>query len=102
MKIDLSLSNKSLYEGCDIIEVRGWLALTTPTEKAVEIVGRNIARIIEPPSDSSAVLLTGPTEVWAYLVVFYAVAHRFSCIWYSDGKGDPVLIAAHGLIAKPE
>ena len=100
MKIDLSLSNKALYERCDITEVGGRLTLTTTAEKAVEIVGRNIQQIVTQREPS--ILLTGPMAVWAYLVVAHHCMHRCDSLWYSDGRGEPLLIAAHGLIVKPE
>ena len=39
MILDLSLNNKELYEGCEIIEVGGRLTLKTPPEVAKEIIG---------------------------------------------------------------
>lgn len=95
-KIDLSLSNKDLYNGCAIEEVAGRLNLTTPVAEAVNIVGRNVAAIIDNHEDKSAVTLTGPMAVWAYLVVFHAVVHRYSKVFYDDGRTGPVLVAAHG------
>lgn len=100
MKIDLGLANAALYEGCEIETVGGRLNLKTPVPAAVEIVGRNIARIVAAvPATETArdmVELTGPMAVWAYLVVFHAVVHAFRHVCYCDGKSDPVVIAAHG------
>ena len=98
MKLDLSLSNKVLYSGAEIEEVAGRLNLKTPVADAVNLVGRNVNGIVEAvPSDQRGeVTLTGPMAVWAYLVVFHAVVHRFSKIYYDDGRSGPVLIAAHG------
>lgn len=48
MKIDLSLKNKELYAGCEIEEVAGRLNLVTPITDAINIVGRNIDKIISP------------------------------------------------------
>lgn len=95
-KIDLSLNNKDLYNGCVIEEVAGRLNLTTPVAEAVNIVGRNVASLIDNHEDKSAVTLTGPMAVWAYLVVFHAVVHRYSKVFYDDGRTGPVLVAAHG------
>ncbi len=93
MKIDLSLKNKELYEGCQIEEVAGRLNLVTPVTEAVKIVGRNAnAMAIDPTS----VTLTGPMAVWVYLIVFHAVVHKTSRVFYNDGRNGEVLIAAHG------
>ena len=98
MKLDLSLLNKVLYSGAEIEEVAGRLNLKTPVADAVNLVGRNVNGIVEAvPSDQRGeVTLTGPMAVWAYLVVFHAVVHRFSKVYYDDGRSGPVLIAAHG------
>ena len=96
MTIDLSLKNNDLYEGCEIVEVAGRLNLTTPVNEAVNIVGRNVATIVETASDRGEVVLTGPMAVWSYLVVFHAVVHAFRRVYYDDGRGNRVLVAAHG------
>lgn len=98
MKIDLSLTNADLYAGCIIEEVAGRLNLKTAVAEAVNTVGRNIHRILAdvPADQRSEVTLTGPMAVWAYLVVFHAVVHRFSKVYYDDGRTGPVLVAAHG------
>lgn len=97
MIIDLSLRNERLYKGCEITEVAGRLNLVTPVADAVNIVGRNANGLIAEvaASDRSEVELTGPMAVWSYLIVFHAVVHAFSKVYYNDGKGR-VLIAAHG------
>ena len=95
VKIDLSLTNKTLYEGCDITEVGGRLSLTTPPEMASNIVGRNIAALVAVTTDRSEVTLTGPMAVWAYLVAFHLVVHAFGKVWYEDGRSAPLLIAQH-------
>ena len=46
VKIDLSLTNATLYAGCGITEVAGRLNLTTPVVEAVNLVGRT-AEMIE-------------------------------------------------------
>ena len=96
--IDLSLSNAELYKGCNIEEVAGRLNLTTPIAEAVNIVGRNIAKIVAqvPPGDRGTVVLTGPMAVWSYLIVFHAVVHSFRRVVYDDGRNPPVTVAAHG------
>lgn len=98
IEIDLSLANTTLYAGCEVEEVAGRLNLVTPVNQAVHIVGRNIAEIIAelPPQGYQEVTLTGPMAVWAYLVVFHAVVHRFKAVYYNDGRNPPVLVAKHG------
>ena len=91
--LDLSLTNDQLYAGCQIEEVAGRLNLVTPIAEAVNIVGRNVAAMDLKGED---ITLTGPMAVWAYLVVFHAVVHRFSKVRYNDGRNEPVLVAAHG------
>lgn len=96
-KINLGLSNQELYSGCSIVEVGGRLALKTSPAEASNIVGRNAAAIIEvtPASERDEVILTGPMAVWAYLVVFHQVVHKFRKVIYDDGRGGVVLVAQH-------
>lgn len=98
MKIDLSLNNADLYNGTEIEEVAGRLNLKTPVKEAVNIVGRNIASLVDavPSSDRGEVTLTGAMAVWSYLVVFHAVVHKFGKVYYDDGRSGAVLVAAHG------
>ncbi len=108
MKIDLSLTNAALYAGCEIEEVAGRSNLKTPVKDAVNLVGRNIGKMLcdDPPFvdekgncpyiNRDEITLTGPMAVWSYLVVFHAVVHRFSKVWYDDGRSGAVLVAAHG------
>ena len=94
--INLSLANDALYEGCNIEEVAGRLNLTTPVDEAVQLVGRNVAALVAATEDRDEVTLTGPMAVWSYLVVFHAVVHAFRRVHYDDGRGNKVLVAAHG------
>lgn len=98
MKIDLGLTNAELYAGCDIETVAGRQNLKTPVAEARNIVGVNIEKKMATiePSDRLEVTLTGPMAIWAYLIVFHAVVHRFSKVYYDDGRNDKILIAAHG------
>jgi hypothetical protein len=91
--LDVSLNNADLYEGCQIEEVAGRLNLTTPIAEAVNIVGRNVAAM---DLKGDAITLTGAMAVWSYLIIFHAVVHRFSKVYYNDGRNEPVLVAAHG------
>ncbi|MEN9614396.1 MAG: hypothetical protein RLZZ347_703 [Candidatus Parcubacteria bacterium] len=97
MTIDLSLKNTALYQGCEIQEVAGRQNLVTPAADAVNIVGRNANALVTsvPREDRGEVELTGPMAVWSYLVVFHAVVHAFSKVYYNDGR-NKVLVAAHG------
>lgn len=96
LKLDISLANETLYAGCEISEVAGRLNLTTPVKEAVNIMGRNAAKIVSETETRDEVVLTGPMAVWAYLVVFHAVVHAFARVYYDDGRGNKVLVAAHG------
>lgn len=98
MTIDLSLKNEELYQGCAIEEAAGRLNLITPVGEAVNIVGKNIAKMTDTTSadNRTEITLTGPMAVWSYLVVFHAVVHKFTRVYYDDGRGNRVLVAAHG------
>lgn len=98
MKIDLSLSNELLYKGCNVEVVAGRANLTTPISEAVEIVGANIAALVNaiPANERQQVVLTGPMAVWSYLVVFHAVVHAFREVVYDDGRSGAVVVARHG------
>jgi len=96
--LDLSLTNAELYAGCDIQEVAGRLTLITPAAQAVNIIGRNARAIVERlvADGIEQITLTGAMAIWAYLVVFHAVVHRFRRVYYDDGRpGGKILIAAH-------
>jgi hypothetical protein len=95
--IDLSLANGALYDGCKIDTVGGRSALVTDPVAASNIVGANAGKIIDAVAavDRDEVVLTGPMAVWAYLVVFHQVVHRFKRVVYDDGRGGRVLIAQH-------
>jgi len=97
LTINLGLDNEALYDGCQVQEVGGRLTLITPVAEAVNIVGRNAQDIVDgtPTEERDRVVLTGPMAVWAYLVVFHVVVHRFGEVWYDDGRGNKVLIAKH-------
>lgn len=96
MIIDLSLSNEKLYKGCQIETVAGRATLITAPADAINIIGKNLETMIALAGndDRSAVTLTGPMAVWAYLVVFKFVANRFSSVVYDDGRGAPLLVSA--------
>lgn len=95
MQLNLGLNNQQLYAGCEIQEVGGRLTLITPPDVAVNIVGRNAAALVDATEERRSVTLTGPMAVWAYLVVFHAVVHRFGKVFYDDGRSGHILIAQH-------
>jgi hypothetical protein len=96
--IDLSLNNERIYRGCTVEKVAGRLNLTTPPKDAINIIGENTNKVIHDlvAEGVQEVTLTGPMAVWAYLVVFHAAVHRFSRVRYDDGRGNDLLVAAHG------
>jgi hypothetical protein len=96
--LDISLTNHAIYAGCAIEEVAGRLALMTPVTEAVNIVGRNAKQIVDElvTDGVEELTLSGAMAIWAYLVVFHIVVHRFRRVYYDDGKPNgKVLIAAH-------
>ena len=96
MLIDISLNNDTLYAGCTIETVAGRANLVTPPTEAANLIGANLQAMIEAEEDRDTVTLTGPMAVWAYLVAFHAVVHRFREVRYHDGRSEPVVIARHG------
>lgn len=96
MILDISLANRPLYIGCEITETGGKLNLVTPPQKAANIIGRNTERIIAEDTLRDEIILTGSMAIWAYLIVFHIVVHRYRKVWYADGYGNKILIAAHG------
>lgn len=91
--LDLSLKNEAVYKGCQIEEVAGRLNLTTPKGVAINIIGRNLAAM---DLRGDEITLTGAAPVWAYLVAFHEVVHKFSKVFYDDGRTGADIVAAHG------
>ena len=91
------MKNESLYAGCKVEEVAGRLNLVTPITEAINIVGRNINKMVQETTsyNRNIVILTGPMAVWAYLIVFHACVHLFHEVRYNDGKNE-VIVARHG------
>ena len=84
--------------GCEVQEVAGILHLETTVSDAVQIVGRNAHRLVEEmvTDGFDEITLTGAMAIWAYLIVFHTVVHRFRRVYYDDGRPNgKVLIAAH-------
>ena len=95
--LDLSLSNKLLYDGCVIEELPGKKNLLTPPIEASYIICNNLQKILDSILEKNEISLTGGMAIWAYLLVFHMVVHRFKKVYYDDAKGMlPLLIAAHG------
>ena len=93
MILDLSLGNKVLYAGLTVSVLAGRPTLTTPPEEAIPVLLANLAHL---PIDSEEVVLTGGMAIWAYLVVFHALHGKTKRIYYEDGRGERILVAAHG------
>jgi len=92
----MSLTNKTLWAGCKIIEVGGRENLVTPHEEAIKIIGANVREMLLHATNYEEVTLTGPMAIWSYLVVFHLVVHKFVRVYYDDGRGSKILIAQHG------
>jgi len=94
---DVSFKNAALWEGCKIEQAAGRDNMVTPIGEAIEIIGKN-AMAMNLKGDS--ITLSGGAPIWAYMVVFHVVVHRFRRVHYTNGaqaEGDvPWLIAAHG------
>lgn len=93
MTLDLSLQNTDLYAGLSIETVAGKPTLLASPAEAIDVLGRNLAAMAVDPEE---VTLTGGMAIWAYLVAFHAIHGRTRRIWYQDGRGERVLVAAHG------
>jgi hypothetical protein len=93
MLLDLSLHNDALYSGLDIGRDAGKLNLRTPPQQAMTMMITNLERMQIDPAE---VTLTGAMAVWAYLVVLHYLHGRTARIYYKDGMGNLVLVAAHG------
>ncbi|HEY2090409.1 MAG TPA: hypothetical protein VGJ81_00840 [Thermoanaerobaculia bacterium] len=93
MILDLSLKNEVLYAGLDIVTEGGKRNLRTPPADAIPRIAANLESI---EIDAVEVVLTGSMAIWAYLVVFHALHGRTRRIYYQDGVGNRLLVAAHG------
>jgi hypothetical protein len=93
MILDLSLTNEHLYAGLDVQRDAGKLNLRTPIGTATAVMGENLQQMDIDPEE---VVLTGPMAIWAYLVVFHSIHGRTKRIYYQDGVGNRILVAAHG------
>lgn len=91
--LNMSINNEAIYNGCEVREVAGKLNLITPKKDAINIIGRNLAAM---DLHGDEITLTGAAPVWAYLVAFHAVVHRFGKVYYDDGRTGADIVAAHG------
>jgi hypothetical protein len=91
--LDLSLANTDLYRGLAVETLAGKATLTTPPRDAIPILLANLGRLSIDPEE---IVLTGGMAIWAYLVVFHALHGRTQRIYYEDGRGERMLVAAHG------
>ena len=93
MTLDLAPTNTTLWAGCEVVELAGKATLRTPPEEAISHLAANLRAL---PIDPDEVTLTGSMAIWAYLVAFHALHGRTRHIYYQDGRGTRVLVAAHG------
>jgi hypothetical protein len=93
LRLDLSLSNSDLYAGLDVQELAGRPTLVTPPQVAIPVLLRNLSTFA---IDSEEVTLTGGMAIWAYLAAFHFLHGRTKHIYYENGRGERILIAAHG------
>lgn len=93
MTLDISLDNQALYAGMSIEELAGKSTLLTPPEEAIRTMVANLRKLEIDPNE---VVLTGGMAIWAYLVVFHFLHGKTRRIYYEDGRGSRVLVAAHG------
>lgn len=91
---DVSLDNTQLWEGCEIEEVAGRKNVTTHMQEAINKIGKNAKAMLDPIADDT-IVLTGAAPVWAYLTVFHQAVHRFSNVYYNDGRGGEAKVAKH-------
>jgi hypothetical protein len=91
--LDLSPSNAVLYAGLKVQEMAGKVILVSPAEQAMPVIGRNLVALDVDPEE---VVLTGGMAIWAYLTVFHLLHGRTRRSHYQDGRGNRVLVAAHG------
>ena len=93
MTLDVSLGNENLYRGLEVELLAGKPTLLTPPAAAIGTISANLEGMTIDPEE---VVLTGGMAIWAYLAVFHHLHGRTKRIWYEDGRGQRVLVAAHG------
>ena len=93
MILDLSLANAELWKDLKTQSLAGKLTLVAPPEEAIPVLAARVAALAVDPDE---VELTGGMAIWAYLVAFHALHGRTRRIYYRDGLGQRLLVAAHG------
>jgi hypothetical protein len=93
MILSLSLDNAVLYRGLDIAVEAGKRNLRTPPAEAIPVI---VANLESMEIDRDEMVLTGGMAIWAYLAVFHALHGRARRIVYEDGRGERIIVAAHG------
>ena len=95
MILDLSLKNKKLYAGCELIRVGRQRRLVTPPAVAAGHIRHNVLKLInvESEDERADIVLTGRAEAWGYLIVFSVVAGKFERVLYDDNLGNVVLVS---------
>lgn len=93
MILDLSLANVELYAGLRVDRLAGKATLLDAPDRAISRMAENLSHMAVDPDE---VVLTGSMAIWAYLAVFHLLHGRTRRIYYQDGRGVRVLVAAHG------
>jgi hypothetical protein len=97
--LDLTIgADNPLYAGCEIEEAPNGYRLKQYPAEIANVVGHNAEAIVRRlvADGVERITLTGRSAIWAYLVVFHNVVHRFREVYYDDGKPNgAVRIAAH-------
>ena len=97
MILDLGLENDRLYDGLDRPVLAGKPTLTVAPEDAMAVMYRNLIGMEGAGLlDREEVVLTGGMAIWAYLAVFHFLHGKTKRVYYQDGRGQKVLVAAHG------
>lgn len=97
MILDLSLANDVLYEGLERPLLAGKPTLTAAPEDAMAVLYRNLVGMEKAGLlDREEIVLTGGMAIWAFLAVFHFLHGKTKRVYYEDGRGQKVLVAAHG------
>jgi hypothetical protein len=97
MILSLDLNNDSLYGGLDRPILAGKRTLIVVPEEAMSVMSHNLTEMDRVGQiDRDEVVLTGGMAIWAYLMVFHFLHGKTKRIYYQDGRGQKVLVAAHG------
>lgn len=93
MTLDLSLANRELYAGLKVETLAGKATLLAEPGEAMRVMCENLERMQLDPDE---VVLTGGMTIWAYLAAFHFLHGKTKRVYYEDGRGQRVLVAAHG------